>query len=129
MASVAVGIGKMPSTTEGKRVADEGFRSFGKVLRDLLIEHEITTGMGNPNWSAFAEKLETVHYETLRKAITGERQPSPKVMEEAAAALGVTPDLFIEYRVWNAQRQFDPREVGVQEALANLERWAKTQKK
>lgn len=130
MASVVVGAGQLPaSTTRGASVAGDGFRSFGKVLRDLLIEHEITTGMGNPNWSAFAELLPTVHYETLRKAITGERQPTPKVMEEAAAALGVTPELFVEYRVWNAQRQFDPREVGVEEALANLERWAKAQKK
>lgn len=110
-------------------VSETAYRSFGKVLRDLLIEHDITTGMGNPNWSAFAEKLETVHYETLRKAVTGERQPTPKVMEEAADALGILPSVFVEYQVWEAQRQFDPREVGVERALENLERWARAQRK
>lgn len=105
------------------------YKAFGRVLRDLLIDREITTGMGNPNWSAFAERLETVHYETLRKAVTGERQPTPKVMEEAADALSLDPSIFVEYQVWQAQRQFDPREVGVQAALENLERWSKLQKR
>ena len=109
---------------------DATFKPFGTVLRDELIEREITTGMGNPNWSAFAQLLDTVHYETLRKAVTGERAPSPKVMEEAAAALGQKPEaLFVEYRVWQAQRMFDPREVGVSVALANLDKWADTQKR
>lgn len=110
--------------------ADESFNSFGTVLRDELIAREVTTGMGNPNWSAFSQLLESVHYETLRKAVTGERPPSPKVMEEAAAALGEKPeDLFVEYRIWQAQRMFDPREVGVKVALDNLDRWAATQKR
>lgn len=110
--------------------ADESFTPFGTVLRDELIAREITTGMGNPNWSAFSQLLDTVHYETLRKAVTGERLPSPKVMEEAAAALGAKPeDLFVEYRVWQAQRMFDPREVGVSAALANLDKWAATNKR
>jgi hypothetical protein len=121
-------------TTErrmAKKAGDDGqFPSFGKVLRDQLIEREIVTGMGNPNWSAFAQLLDTVHYETLRKAVTGERQPSPKVMEESAAALGEKPEeLFVEYRVWQAQRMFDPREVGVSAALANLDAWAAAQKR
>lgn len=109
---------------------DDSFKTFGTVLRDELIARDITTGMGNPNWSAFAQLLDTVKYETLRKAVTGERQPSPKVMEEAAAALDRKPEeLFVEYRVWMAQRMFDPREVGVSAALANLDKWAEAQKR
>jgi hypothetical protein len=111
----------MPDSTE--------YVPFGRLVRDLLIEKEITTGMGNPNWSAFAEKLETVHYETLRKAVTGERAPSPKVMEEVAAALGLDPTTFVEYRIWQAQRQFDPREVGAEVALAALAEWTAYQKR
>jgi hypothetical protein len=108
----------------------EDFKPFGRVLRDLLIEREITTGMGNPNWSAFSQLLESVQYETLRKAVVGERVPSPKVMEEAAEALGYKPEeLFTEYRIWQAQRMFDPREVGVAEALRNLDAWAAAQRK
>lgn len=113
----------------GATMDDGTVQTFGRVLRDLLIEREITTGMGNPNWSAFSELLDTVKYETLRKAVTGERSVSVQVMEEAAKALKVSPDVFIEYRVWQAQRMFDPREVGAETALKNLEAWAGVQKK
>jgi hypothetical protein len=98
----------------------EATRPFGLRLRDLLIEREITTGMGNPNWSAFAEQMPGVHYETLRKAVTGERAPAPALMERCAEALGIEADEFDEYRVFQAQRQFDPREVGLEAAMENL---------
>ena len=45
-------------------------RPFGAIVRDLLIERDFVTGMGNPNWSGFAAQLEDVHYESLRKAVT-----------------------------------------------------------
>jgi hypothetical protein len=127
MTSVAIA----RTTTKEQHMAEaEDFKPFGRVLRDLLIEREITTGMGNPNWSAFSQLLESVQYETLRKAVVGERVPSPKVMEEAAEALGYKPEeLFTEYRIWQAQRMFDPREVGVAEALRNLDAWAAAQRK
>lgn len=95
-------------------------RSFGLRLRDLLIERDITTGMGNPNWSEFAEQMPGVHYETLRKAVTGDRAPAPALMERCAEALDVSPDVFDEYQVYQAQRQFDPREVGLETAMENL---------
>lgn len=112
--------------TSGKRSKEAAveFTPFGRVLRDLLIERDITTGMGSPNWSAFSELLPDVHYETLRKAVTGERVPSPALMEAVAGALSIPADTFTEYRLWQAQRMFDPREVGSDEALGNLERWA-----
>ena len=108
----------------GRGQMAEGFQPFGRVLRDLLIERDITTGMGSPNWSAFAELLDGVHYETLRKAVTGERQPSPQVMQAAAEALGLDPsETFTEFALWQATRDFDPREVGVEAALDNLKAW------
>lgn len=122
---------EMPITGGRSRRKEEvvEFTPFGRVLRDLLIEREITTGMGSPNWSAFAELLEGVHYETLRKAVTSERRPSPELMEKSAAALGLDPaETFIEYRLWQAQRQFDPREVGSEAALDALEQWVAYQK-
>ena len=87
--------------------------SFGALLRDHLIERDIVTGIGNPNWSAFAEQLEGVHYETLRKAVAGERPPGPGLMEAVAEGLGVQPSVFFEYRLYQAQRAFDPKIVGV----------------
>jgi len=104
--------------------------TFGVVLRDLLVERGITTRMGNPNWSAFVQDVDGVHYETLRKAVTGERPPSPELMEACAAALDEKPEeLFYEYALWNAQRMFDPQDVGVDTALKNLEAWSAAQKR
>lgn len=99
-------------------------RSFGAVVRDLLIEQDITTALGNPNWSAFSLQLgDDVKYESLRKAVAGERHPSPKIMESAAQALGVEPTVFWEYELWLVQRAFDPREVGEDQAYENLLAW------
>ena len=105
------------------------FVPFGVRLRDLLQERGITTGMGNANFKAFAELLPTVHYESLRKQVSGERPVGIETMKESAEALSVPPETFDEYALWQAQRDFDPREVGVEAALANLERWASAKKK
>lgn len=123
MASHAASTGRVASV-----VTDRGSghrRPFGAVVRDLLIERDITTGMGNPNWSGFAQQLEGILYETLRKAVTGERWPSAKIMEAVANALDVEPTIFWEYQLWLAQRAFDPREVGEDQAMKNLEAWLK----
>jgi hypothetical protein len=101
-------------------------RSFGLVLRDLLIEHGYTTGIGNPDWPRFALHLDGIRYESLRKAVTREREPSVKIMETCAATLGVDPSVFWEYELAQARRAFDSREVGEDEAFANLRRWQKT---
>ncbi len=103
---------------------DTHFRTFGEVLRDLLLERGISTPIGNPNWSEFARDLAHIHYETLRKAVTGDRRPTPELMTACAQALQLEPDIFPEYRLWLAQREFDPREVGSETAMANLARWA-----
>lgn len=42
---------------------------------------EITTRLGNPDWAGFAQLLEGVSYETLRKAVVGERSPARKLMD------------------------------------------------
>ena len=105
------------------------FIPFGVRLRDLLQERGITTGMGNANFKAFAELLPTIHYETLRKQVSGERPVGIDTMRESAEALNVPPETFAEFALWEAQRDFDPREVGVEQALVNLERWASAKKK
>jgi hypothetical protein len=99
------------------------YRTFGEITRDLLIARGVTTGIGNPNWSGFALELDGIHYETLRKAVTGERAPARKIMEAVAAQLDVEPSIFPEWRLCMAARDFDPREVGEEQALANLEAW------
>lgn len=102
-------------------------RSFGEIVRDLLIERGYTTGIGNPNWAGFAQELAGVSYESMRKAVTGEREPGVKIMESIAEKLGAEPDIFWEYRLAQAQRAFDPREVGEEAAYANLLKWIDAQ--
>jgi hypothetical protein len=103
--------------------------SFGAVVRDLLIQSGIVVKIGNPDWAAFAEKLPTTSYESLRKAVTGDRWPGQKIMEEVAAALKIEPSEFYEYRLIEARKQFDPAEVGPEQALANLVAWNDVQPK
>jgi hypothetical protein len=96
---------------------------FGATLRSLLIEKGVTTPMGNPDWAGFSQLLDGVHYETLRKAVTGDRAPAKKLIEAVSDALVVPPETFVEYRMMEVQRHFDPKEVGAETALANLARW------
>lgn len=97
--------------------------SFPVALRDLLIEHDYSTASGNPKWTAFAAELRGVHYETLRRAVAGERPPSARLIEECARALRLPAEYFLEYRLYLAQRDFDPKAVGLERAVQNLRRW------
>jgi transcriptional regulator with XRE-family HTH domain len=102
------------------------YRPIGLVLRDLLMERGIVTKMGNANFAAFAELLPSVHYETLRKLVTGERNPTVAGMAEMAEALKVDPHVFFEYALAEVQDQFDPRVVGEDQAVANLRLWTES---
>jgi hypothetical protein len=75
------------------------------------------------NWHAFALQLEGVHYETLRKAITGQRHPSPAVIEQVATALALQPSYFLEYRLHEARRELDPAVVSLEQAANALSTW------
>ena len=97
---------------------------FPIALRELIVEYDYATGTGSPNWSAFAARLQSVHYETLRRVVAGKRPPSPVLIEECARVFGLRPEYFLEYRVYLAQRDFDPDAVGLERALRNLESWA-----
>lgn len=96
--------------------------AFPVALRELLIEHDYTTSSGRPNWAAFAARLD-VHYETLRRAVAGERPPTARLMEACALALSIRPEYFLEYRAYLARRDFDPNEVGLEQVIRNLHAW------
>jgi hypothetical protein len=99
-------------------------KSFPLALRELVVEHDYVTRSGAPNWAAFAAQVDGFHYETVRRVATGRRVPVPRLIEECARALRVRPEYFLEYRVFQAQRDFDPSVVGLEKALQNLEAWA-----
>jgi hypothetical protein len=96
-------------------------RPFGAELRDLLIAKRLTDGMGNASWIALAARIPGVSYETIRKAVTRERLPSPELMMKCASAIGEKPEVFSEYRLWAMRARLDPREVPIETALAVLE--------
>jgi hypothetical protein len=98
-------------------------KPFADALRELVVDNDYVTQRGDPNWAAFASELDGIHYETLRRAATGRRRPSPELIEECARALRVRPEYFLEYRVYVAQRDFEPAAVGLDRALENLALW------
>ncbi len=79
--------------------------------------------MGNPDWTSLAGRTPGVNYESLRKAIVGERAPSEKIMIAAAQALDVKPAVFTEYRLLKARRSLDPDYVGWSAATKALNQW------
>jgi hypothetical protein len=105
-------------------VAHSTSKPFSQALRELLLESDYATQTGKPNWTAFAEQLDGIHYESLRKTVAGDRQPTLKLIEECARALALAaPDYFVEYRLALAQRELDIGKVGFEQALRNLETW------
>ncbi len=50
----------------------------------------------------------------------GHDKPSMRAMELIAQACGVDPEYFAEYRLAVAMRELDPNEVGLEQALENL---------
>jgi transcriptional regulator with XRE-family HTH domain len=53
---------------------------------------------------------------------TGETEVSPEHMEAIARGLNIAPETFLEYRLWQVRRSYDPKEVGFKQATANLKR-------
>lgn len=51
---------------------------------------------------------------------SGKRPLAPDILRGIAGALGVEPERFAEYRLAMARQLFDEREIGLEEATANL---------
>lgn len=103
----------------------ESTKPFSIALRELVEENDYVTLRQTPNWAALASELQGVHYETLRQAATGRRSATPRLMEECARVLRVRPEYFLEYRIYLAQRDFDPASVGLDRVVENLGRWTR----
>lgn len=99
-------------------------RPFMRALAEAMREnkHPAVLDDGNVNWAIFARDLPRMHYETLRKIRSGDRQLDMRAIEEISAAAGIEPTYFAEYRLMAAREMFDPRVVGFDQALKNLER-------
>jgi transcriptional regulator with XRE-family HTH domain len=91
---------------------------FGDTLRSLMERRGLT-------YRALAEATRRLDGKGMTHAhinmlANGHDRPSLRAMELIAEACEVAPEHFAEYRLAVAMRELDPAEVGLEQALANL---------
>ena len=96
------------------------YEFFGRTLALLLIENGYVRRNNNPDWIRFVASVPGVSYETLRKAVAGDRPVSSSLMRRVAGALNLEPTIFAEYRLMQTRTALDPREVGWKRATRAL---------
>jgi transcriptional regulator with XRE-family HTH domain len=98
-----------------ERMSDE---PFGDALRTLMSEHELSY-----RDLAVRTRLldgKGVTHAHINMLANGHDKPSMRAMELIARACDVEPDYFAQYRLAAAMRELDPEEVGLEQALENL---------
>jgi transcriptional regulator with XRE-family HTH domain len=88
-------------------------------------------GLSERQVSAAAARHGAPGHSGLHRVYNGEKPPLPQHMRAIAAALGIDPDTFVEYRLWKVRRLFDivgdPRRdmepIPFETALHNLHRF------
>jgi transcriptional regulator with XRE-family HTH domain len=93
-------------------------KPFGEALRELMDARRLTyRGLADAIRELDAKGITHAHINMLAN---GHDKPSMRAMELIAQACGIEPDYFAEYRLAVAMRELDPNEVGLEQALANL---------
>jgi transcriptional regulator with XRE-family HTH domain len=91
---------------------------FGEALRALMAPRGLTyRGLAEATRDLDGKGITHAHINMLAN---GHDKPSMRAMELIARACGVVPEHFAEYRLAAAMRDLDPAEVGLEQALANL---------
>jgi transcriptional regulator with XRE-family HTH domain len=99
-------------------MANESNQPFGESLRLLMEENGFSyRALAQRTRELDGKGMTHAHINMLAK---GHDRPSMRAMELIAQASGVAPDYFAEYRLARAMRELDPTEVGLEQALANL---------
>ena len=93
-------------------------KPFGDALRALMEARGLS-------YRALAEATRELDDKGITHAhinmlANGHDKPSLRSMELIAQACGVAPRYFAEYRLALAMRELDPAEVGLEQALENL---------
>ncbi len=93
-------------------------KPFGDALRALMAERGLS-------YRALAELTRGLDGKGMTHAhinmlANGHDKPSMRAMELIAQACDTEPDYFAEYRLATAMRALDPAEVGLEQALENL---------
>ena len=87
-------------------------------MRTLMDEHGLTfRSLAEATRQLDGRGMTHAH---LNMLANGHDKPSMRAMELIAAACAVEPDYFAEYRLAVAMRELDPAEVGLEQALQNL---------
>jgi transcriptional regulator with XRE-family HTH domain len=91
---------------------------FGDTLRSLMEQRGLTyRALAEATRRLDGKGMTHAHINMLANA---HDRPSLRAMELIAAACDVAPEHFAEYRLAAAMRELDPAEVGLEQALANL---------
>jgi transcriptional regulator with XRE-family HTH domain len=98
-----------------KRASDE---PFGDALRALMEERGLSyRALAQVTRQLDGRGMTHAHINMLAN---GRDKPSMRAMELIAQACDVEPAYFAEYRLATAMRALDPAEVGLEQALENL---------
>lgn len=93
-------------------------KPFGDALRALMDARSLTyRGLAEATRKLDGKGITHAHINMLAN---GHDKPSMRAMELIAAACEIKPDYFAEYRLAAAMRELDPAEVGLEQALENL---------
>ena len=93
-------------------------KPFGDALRALMDERALTyRQLAQATRQLDGRGMTHAHINMLAN---GHDKPSLRAMELIAQACGAQPDYFAEYRLASAMRELDPAEVGLEQALKNL---------
>jgi transcriptional regulator with XRE-family HTH domain len=97
------------------RLSDE---PFGGAVRVLMAER----GFSYRSLAEATRRLDGrgMTHAHINMLANGHDRPSTRAMELIARACDVEPDYFAEYRLAAAMRALDPAEVGLEQALENL---------
>jgi len=93
-------------------------KPFGDALRELMEARGLTYRELAQRTRELDER--GITHAHINMLANGHDRPSMRAMQLIARACGVTPDYFAEYRLAEAMRELDPAEVGLEQALENL---------
>jgi transcriptional regulator with XRE-family HTH domain len=93
-------------------------KPFGDAVRELMDERGMTyRSLARATQEVDGKGMTHAHINMLAN---GHDRPSMRAMELIARAFEVEPAYFAEYRLALAMRELDPAEVGLEQALGNL---------